>query len=125
MAWTNTSKDIMSGTPSVALYAEYLTEVYPEIMQEAALTAAAQLQRVATERAKATPAWEKLASYVEVFADNGDIVLGTQNPAWADAMRTVEYGTGDEAPSPVLRTTLTSQLQPMGKTMQTVIDGWL
>jgi hypothetical protein len=125
VAWTNTSNDIMSGTPAVAEYGEYLAEMYPAILRAAAASAALQLQVAATVRVSGSPAWKHLESHVQVFAEDGDIVLGTPDPAWADEMRRIEYGTGEQPASPVLTTTLTSMIQPMGQTMQRVIDKWV
>jgi len=126
MAWTSSSKDIMSGTPAVADYAEYLAETYSLVLNEATSTAAAQLQTAATARAKATSEWSELASHVEVFPIDDFIAVGTQDPRYAEPMRTLEYGEGGERPaSPVLTTTMTSMIQPMRQTMQTVIDEWL
>ena len=123
MAWTRTS-DIMSGTPSVAEYAEFLAEAYGEILAEATQSAATLLQATARARARQSPSWAGLEESVEVFADHGDIVLGTLDETIAMQMRTIEYGTGVEPPAPVLRTTMTTMLTPMGQEMQRVIDGY-
>lgn len=81
---------------------------YMERLQSEATAAAdeakAYLHEVAVARANENPDWSQLADYIEVWSQDGQLVLGVQDDMFASQAFALEYGDEVRPPNPLFRT---------------------
>lgn len=87
----------------------------------AAENATAYLHEQVVARAREDDQWSALADNIEVWSQDGQLVIGVQNPMYASQAMLVEYGDLEAAPNPLFRT-LTSATRDAGQHMQDEID---
>lgn len=80
---------------------------YIDGLQEEAIQAAAKaamfLHRSAVERAKRDPGWVTLADKIEVWAEDGQLVIGVRDEEFVSQAFVLEYGDEHRPPSPLFR----------------------
>lgn len=57
------------------------------------------------EAARAHPAWQGVADYIEVWDTDGGYEFGVRHPDYVEAALKAEYGDKDTPPAPILRNT--------------------
>jgi hypothetical protein len=81
---------------------QYLDGLQEEAIQAAA-KAAMFLHRSAVERAKRDPAWASMADKIEVWAEDGHLVIGVRDEEYVSQAFALEYGDERRPPSPLFR----------------------
>lgn len=72
-------------------------------------------------RAREDEQWASLADNIEVWSQDGQLVIGVQNPLFASQAMLLEYGDLEASPNPLFRT-LTSATRDAGQHMQDEMD---
>lgn len=72
-------------------------------------------------RAREDEQWASFADNIEVWSNDGQLVIGVQNPVFASQAMLLEYGDLEAPPNPLFRT-LTSAARDSAKHMQDEID---
>ena len=71
----------------------------------AGMTARAEvLQREVQDKARLTPGWDQLADNIEVWTQEGELVVGVMDSAFVSQAFALEYGDETTPPVPLLRT---------------------
>jgi hypothetical protein len=80
---------------------------YIDGLQEEAIQAAAKatmfLHRSAVERAKRDPAWATMADKIEVWSEDGYLVIGVRDAEYVSQAFALEYGDEHHPPNPLFR----------------------
>ena len=72
-------------------------------------------------RARDDEQWSSMADNIEVWSQDGQLVIGVQNPVFASQAMLLEYGDLEAPPNPLFRT-LTSAARDAAQHMQEEID---
>lgn len=95
-------------------------ERYVEGLQAQAIFAAEEATRFFQDRvremAEADEDWSNLADNIEVWSEDGQLVIGLQDEVFASEATLLEYGDKDHAPHPFFRT-LTSAARDASQVM--------
>ena len=120
------SNGMFTGTFSPVVYAEYLLEQYPKLLNQALKEEAkAQQQSLQKQASELGNGWEDLADKLRVKynAETGTytyrLVGGNRIQKKAMAL---EYGTPQQAPTPLLRTNILEKQQDVGTSIATSIN---
>src|SRR5262245_43173877 len=70
----------------------------------AANKAARYLHEVTVERARQNPEWSQLADNIEVWSEDGQLVLGVKDDEYSSQAFALEYGDEVRPPNPLFRT---------------------
>ena len=93
----------------VSIAPTFMEQVYQYIdgLQEEAIEAAAKaamfLHRSAVERARRDPAWVSLADKIEVWAEDGQLVIGVRDEEFVSQAFALEYGDEHRPPNSLFR----------------------
>ena len=83
-------------------------ERYVEGLQEGAIFAAEEatafFQERVQEMARADEDWTNLADNIELWSEDGHLVIGLQDQMYASQATLLEYGDKDQPPHPLFRT---------------------
>jgi hypothetical protein len=115
----------VSGIPSVVEWAETLLDDGPEIIQDAADSAAAYLGFVLEDALEGDPIWSILAEEIEVRpSPDGMVMFGIvdDDPVVTDMVWRMEYGDGQQAPSGLLRTVMLANIHAASQVFQKALD---
>ena len=69
----------------------------------AAESAAQVFKDTVVDQARSSPAWEPLADHVQMWSEDGDLVIGFTDPMFASQASVLEYGDEHTPPNPLLR----------------------
>lgn len=75
-----------------------------ETHERAVLVSAAQLHSMIVQRAEDLEGWSDLRDHIEVWAEDGLLVVGVQHEDFVSQAQFLEYGDEGSAPSPLFRT---------------------
>ena len=81
----------------------YTQRLQAESMDAAAKAIAFLHERVVA-KAQAAPGWDSLADKIEVWSQDGQLVIGVQDEAFVSQAFALEYGDEVRPPSPLFRT---------------------
>ena len=87
----------------------------------AAEEATAVFHRRVVERAEQTPGWDQIASNIELWSQDGHLVIGVADLDMAAQAELLEYGDQDQDPNPLFRT-LTNELRDANQSAQSEFD---
>jgi len=94
---------------------------YTQRLQEEALVAASKavsyLHERVVARARLTPGWDELADHIEVWSQDGQLVIGVNDELYRSQAFALEYGDEVRPPSPLFRT-LTAEVRDAGDVMR-------
>jgi hypothetical protein len=94
---------------------------YTERLQEEAVVASnkaiAFIHERVVARARTLPGWADLADNIEVWSQDGELVIGVQNELYRSQAFALEYGDEVRPPSPLFRT-LTAEVRQAGDLMR-------
>lgn len=98
--------DVSDGVHVAAAFLDALDEYAQTVhvaTQEAVTNAATRLQMELAEQARSNPRWQNLAEHIEVWSEDGRLIVGVQNPEMMDEAMAAEYGDADHAPVALMR----------------------
>jgi hypothetical protein len=99
-----------AGVASIEITPGWIADVqrYTDSLQleaiEAANMATASFHESVISRAKNDPQWSSLADNIEVWSEDGQLVIGVAQEEFVSQAAMLEYGDLDNAPNPLFRT---------------------
>jgi len=102
------SKPFITGVPVVIPATEWFEENIIDIIGAAASVAEQEATEYLQDRAESIRGWSDISDYLSVQIMNGEIIVGQKasSSALSDYISDLEYGVGEQSPSPLLRKTL-------------------
>ena len=102
------SKPFITGVPVVIPATEWFEENIIDIIGAAAALAEQEATEYLQDRAESIRGWSDISDYLRVQIMNGEIMVGqkSSSSALSDYISDLEYGVGEQSPSPLLRKTL-------------------
>ena len=99
-----------AGVASIEIAPGWIADVqrYADNLQAESMAAAYKateaFHALVVSRAKNDPLWNTLADDIEVWSDDGQLVIGLQREDYVSQATMLEYGDLDNAPNPLFRT---------------------
>lgn len=118
------SKPFITGVPVVIPAIEWFEESIVDIIGSAAAVAEQEATEYLQDRAESIRGWSDISDYLRVQIMNGEIMVGqkSSSSALSDYVSDLEYGTGEQPPSPLLRKTLAKVTKSIPASMYQSIE---
>lgn len=102
--------------PELTVELAAYTQRLQEQAQKAAVQASTFLHERVVAKARMDPQWASLADNIEVWSQDGKLVVGVRDNAFVSQAFALEYGDEVQPPTPLFRT-LTEDMREAGQAM--------